>query len=376
MNIPDCRTIAFEQGILAEPSSDPNRIVLWVPGNRDATFQYWERVGNVARAEISSEHGLCATPATLVPTRQRLRGGLSQLFKGLRRSTNNRDFLLPDGSSSEQCGERRTDLLLVWSLDPESPLDETRIQSAWPTSNRSRKLGQNFFMVCGVQTRAETSAEPADPQPAPLAGSPKEQAEALVAAARRAGDRAAEATALTDLGVTLISESNSAAAVASFQAALAIVRELRDAERENDVIGNLGLALLGVGQAPQARQAFEQCLGYVRSKRDHLGEKTTMERLGLAHWHLREFSVASELLRASFEHGPARRRPRRQLTCSGIRAFSMPSSGSARWRSPKRRNRSSSSRRWAGLKQPGTARICKSIEWVFTKRPQPQPGQA
>jgi tetratricopeptide (TPR) repeat protein len=292
MNLPDCRAIAFEQGILAEPNSGPNRVVLWVPGNRDASFQHWERIGNVVRAEISSEGGLCATAATAVPARQRLRAGLGQLFKGLRRSSKDRDFLLPDGASSEQCGERRTDLLLVWSLDPESPVDLMRIQSLWPTAHDFRRLSQNLFLVSGVATRTKSADEQAEPQPEQISGNPREQAEGLVAAARRAGDRTAEATALTDLGVTQISEGKPAEAVASLQSALAIARELGDAERQNDIIGNLGLALLGVGQAPQARQAFEQCLGYVRSKRDHLGEKTTMERLGLAHWHLREYSVA------------------------------------------------------------------------------------
>ena len=136
MNLPDCRAIAFEQGILAEPMPDGNRLVVWVPGNRDASFQYWERIGNVARAEISAEGSLCATAATAVPGRQRLRGGLGQLFKGLRRSSKERDFSLPDGSSSEQCGERRTDLLLVWSVDSEGSLDEARIQSVWPGVNQ------------------------------------------------------------------------------------------------------------------------------------------------------------------------------------------------------------------------------------------------
>jgi tetratricopeptide (TPR) repeat protein len=293
MNVPDCRTFELEPGILAEPPvSDRNRLVLWVPGNRDATFQYWERIGNVARAEISSEQGICATAATAVPTRKRRRGGLAKLLKGLGRTSNNRDFLLPDGSSSEQCGERRTDLLLVWSEDAQSPLDLARLQAAWPSAKGSRKLGQNLFLVSGVETRTAAPSEPVEPQPVEASANPREQAEALVAAARKNGNRAALATALTDLGVTQISESNPTGAVASLQSALAIARELGDPEREIDIIGNLGLALMGVGQAAQARQAFEHCLGYNRSKKDHLGEKTTMERLGLAHWHLREFVVA------------------------------------------------------------------------------------
>ena len=125
MNLPDWRTLVFDQGILAEPISDGSRLVVWVPDDRDASFQYWERVGNVIRGEIVSEAGLCATAATSVRARQRLRGGLGRLLQGLRKSSKNRDFLLPDGSSSEQCGERRSDLLLVWSDGQNGPIDES-----------------------------------------------------------------------------------------------------------------------------------------------------------------------------------------------------------------------------------------------------------
>ena len=98
MNLPDWRAISFDAGILAEPTPDQSRVVLWVPRERDASFQHWERIANVIRGEIWSEEGLCATTATLVPARQRLRSGFGQLFQGLRRSNKNRDFSLPDGS--------------------------------------------------------------------------------------------------------------------------------------------------------------------------------------------------------------------------------------------------------------------------------------
>jgi len=296
MNLPDWRAISFDQGILADPTPDQSRIVLWVSGERDASFQHWERIVNVMRGEIWSEQGLCATAATVVPARQRLRSGFGQLFHGLRRSNKNRDFSLPDGSTSEQCGERRTDVLLVWSLDPQIAIDLARIQSAWPQASRCQRMGQNLFLVSGVQGRAGRGSEPVGSQPGGVqtqpAGSPREQAEVLVAAARQSGDRPQEATALADLGVTQLSEGNAAGAIASLEAALAIARELGDQEREYDIVGNLGLALLGVGQPARARQIFEQGLGYVRSRSDHLGEKTAMERLGLAHWHLREYSIA------------------------------------------------------------------------------------
>jgi tetratricopeptide (TPR) repeat protein len=294
MNLPDWRTFEFDQGILAEPISDGNRLVVWVPGDRDATFQQWERVASVIRGEIVSEQGLCAAAATLVPARQRLRGGLGRLLRGLRPAKKNRDFLLPDGSSSEQCGERRTDVLLVWSPGLESPIELSLVRSAWPQAKSCRRLSKELYLLSGIGTRA-AAAEPQQPAefpPAQEPASPREQAETLLAAARQTGDRGALATALTDLAVTKLSEGDPPGAIASFESALGMARELGDRERENDIMGNLGLAMLGVGQAARGRQMFENALTFARAKRDHLGEKTALERLGLAHWHLREFATA------------------------------------------------------------------------------------
>jgi tetratricopeptide (TPR) repeat protein len=295
MNLPDWRTFAFEPGILAEPISDGNRLVLWIPDDRDTTFQYWERVGNVIRAEIVSEQGLWATAATSVRARQRLGGGLGRLLRGLLRSDKSRGFSLPDGTTSEQCGERRADVLLVWSSGGERPIDLSLVQSAWPQAKRCRRLSSELYLIDGIETGTTAAAQTArapEPEPEQVSDKPREQAEQRLAAARKAGDRALEATALTDVGVTKLSEGDHAGAVASLESALAMAKELGDRERESDIIGNLGLAVLGVGQSARARQMFEHGLAFARAKRDHLGEKTAMERLGLAHWHLREFATA------------------------------------------------------------------------------------
>ena len=221
MNLPDWRTFVFEPGIQAEPNSDGSRLVLWVPDDRDEKYQYWERVGNVIRGELVAEQGLCATAATSVRARRRLRGGgLGRLLQGLRPSSKSRDFLLPDGSSSEQCGERRTDLLLVWSSGVDRSIDESVVQAAWPQAKRHRRLSSELFLVSGIEngTRAGGGDKPAAAPTEQLTGSPREQAELLLAAARTSGDRAAEATALTDLGVTKLSEGDHAGALAALEA--------------------------------------------------------------------------------------------------------------------------------------------------------------
>ena len=157
MNPPDWRDFAFDEGVLPEPISDGGRLVLWLPADRDGNFQYWERIGNVARAEITLEDGLCATAATSIRARQLLRRSLGQLLRRLREPKGNRDFSLPNGRSAQQCGERRTDLMLVWTEDQESLLDLDRVKSRWPQAERFQKLGRN--LVLGLRRGTRKSAE-------------------------------------------------------------------------------------------------------------------------------------------------------------------------------------------------------------------------
>jgi len=288
MNPPDWRNVTLDEGLLLEPASDGSRVVVWQRRDRDSHFQYWERIGSVDRAEVTSADGLCATAATLVPARQRIRRSLGQLWSGLRKSKGNRNFLLPDGSSAEQCGERQGDLLVVWTQGGE-PLDPERIQARWPQGKEVRKLGQNLYLVAGLG-KQRTAGDSA-PEPEPPA-SPREHAEQLLAAARLAGDRRKEATAMADRGVILLSEGDAQGAKQALEAALALARELGDHSRQYDVRGNLGMAMLALGQTRPARGLFERELTDARTAGDRFEEKIALERLGIASWSLGEFARA------------------------------------------------------------------------------------
>ncbi len=288
MNPPDWRNFTLETGLLVEPGSDGSRLVVWRPGDRDNDFQYWERIGSVARAEVTSDDGLCTTPATLVPARQRLRRSLGQLFAGLRKTKGTRNFLLPDGSSSEQCGERQSDMVLVWTQAGE-PLEEERIVARWPEGKPVRKLGQSLYLVAGLGAKRALVAALPEPQPPPC---PRDHAEQLLAAARQSGDRKKEATAMADRGVILLSEGDAQGAKQALEAALALARELGDHSRQNDIRGNLGMAMLALGQARQARGVFEREITDARAAGDRFEEKIALERLGIASWSLGEFARA------------------------------------------------------------------------------------
>jgi tetratricopeptide (TPR) repeat protein len=296
MNPPDWRSVALEEGIVREASPDAGRIVLWLPRDRDASFQYWERIGNAARAEIRDEEGVYTTTVSSLRARQSLGGVVGQLWNRLRGSRHQRDFQLPSGAAAQQCGERQSDLLLVWPKDANDALDEARVKAQWPGAGRIQRLGPSLFLVASLES--QSAASTAGEATATLApdGRPREHAEALLAAARQAGTRDKEATALTDLGTIQLNEGDAKGAIASLEQALAIARQIGDIGREADVLGNLGMAMLSVRQPARARELFMQELAHARSTSDQFAEKVALERLGLASWSLRDFLGSLRIL--------------------------------------------------------------------------------
>jgi tetratricopeptide (TPR) repeat protein len=283
MKVIDWRGVILLDGLLREPESDESRLLVWLPAEIEGDFQYWERIGNVARGEIVVEEGLCATPATSIRARRRVKGLFGKLLGRFGEGRGKRSFALPSGEWVEQCGERSADGLLVWPDDPAEDLDEERVRSRWPEARRHRRLGPRLFLVEGVGSRAASangSTSTTDMPPQDV--SPRQQAEEVLAAARRDGDRTREVTALADLGVVLLSDGKVRDAIGALEQALALARQLGDASRESDILGNLGLALLHVQEPMKARQLFEQEMNRARNDGDVLAEKVAVERMGLA----------------------------------------------------------------------------------------------
>jgi tetratricopeptide (TPR) repeat protein len=287
---PDWRKLVLEEGIAREAIADTGRIVLWLPGVRDASFQYWERIANVARGEVAVVGGVCTTGATSIQARQRIGGLMRQLWNRLGGSRRKRDFQLPNGAAAEQCGDRQGDLILVWPEDSDDHLDDARIKERWPDAGRVQKLGQNLFVVGGLASQEVINPTGQASKPTGIAESPRAHAEAILAAARQAGSREKEATALTDLGAILLNDGDPQGAITSLEQALAIARQIGDMARESDVLGNLGMAMLTVRQPQRARELFTQELAHARATNDRFAEKLALERLGIAAWSLSDFN--------------------------------------------------------------------------------------
>ncbi|MGO9919589.1 MAG: tetratricopeptide repeat protein [Isosphaeraceae bacterium] len=298
MKLPHWQDLVLAENVFPEPDTDESRIVLWLKSDRDASFQHWERIGTVARAEVTARDGLCATAATSIRAREWIGGAVGKILHGLRERKGNRSFTLPSGRSAEQCGERQADLLLVWASAESSIADETAIKQAWPQAARVERIGQNLYLVGGLGTdanRAKAAGKAAGSQQPLSEGTPREDGEKSLALARQAGDRHAEVMALTDLGVIGLNEGDPQRAINFLEQALALSRQLEDKDRECDILGNLGMALLAVRQPGQAWELFQHQLSYARAKGDPYAEKLALERLAIASGNLGDANRAIAL---------------------------------------------------------------------------------
>jgi len=288
MKLPRWQDLVLAEGVFPEPVTDENRVVLWLRMDRDGSFQHWERIGNVARGEVTSRDGLCATAATSIRAREWIGGAVGKILHGLRERKGNRSFTLPSGRSAEQCGERQADVLLVWAQDERPIADETVIKQEWPEPARFQRLAANLYLVRGVATDADRAkaGKAADAQQPLADGCPRAEAETSLALARQSGDRLGEAIALTDLGAIGLNEGDPQRAVNFLEPALTISRELGDKDREFDIVGNLGMAYLTARQPGRARDLFQHVLAYARTKGDPYAEKLALERLAIAFGNL------------------------------------------------------------------------------------------
>jgi tetratricopeptide (TPR) repeat protein len=116
--------------------------------------------------------------------------------------------------------------------------------------------------------------------------------EAALAAARRAGDRAAEGRALTNLGTAYHELRRFDEAIDCYQQGLAIRRETGDRYGEAVTLTNLGTAYLEVPRFDEAVDCFQQALAIRRETGDRYGEGQALANLGNVYQDVRRFDEA------------------------------------------------------------------------------------
>src|SRR5712692_2528950 len=279
MRKPDWSRITFIDGILWEPIPDEDRLVFWLPAERQQGSGCWERVATIAGAKANIEQGIGAIAATSI--RARRLGFFDRLRQRIRPGSATQAWTLPTGQSLEQVGGRLNDLVLAWADDGAEAIDDARIKTRWPQSQGSQKIAGNLFLVRGVETPESKDI----PGPvAPVAQeSPIQLAEQMLTTARRSRDDRRITSALTDLGIVLTRQGNSPKAVPLLEEALALVRQLGDRSLESDVLNNLGMAVLMARQPQRALELFQQGLENARSARDRFAEKIALGYLGMAY---------------------------------------------------------------------------------------------
>ena len=132
--VPDWRNLVLDEGILSEPVREDNRVVLWLPADRDREYQYWERIGTAAPRGDQGRTGESARRPQ--PRRGPGSGSagalLGKLTRKLTGAGGKESWILPNGQPAERCGERKTDLVLAWPEDDSAALDEAAVRSRWP----------------------------------------------------------------------------------------------------------------------------------------------------------------------------------------------------------------------------------------------------
>lgn len=118
-----------------------------MPNGHDGNHACWERISQADRKPTEVAPGLLASRAASTRAIQREDGVLKRFFA---RSTA-RQITMPDGQRAQPQGERRTDVVMIWSADGEPAIGSDRALALWPSAERITSIGQNLVVAYGVK---------------------------------------------------------------------------------------------------------------------------------------------------------------------------------------------------------------------------------
>lgn len=272
MNTP-WEDLILDKEIEREPNPGVDGLVIWIPGEVEGGGRRWQRVATLPGTRPIASGDYRVVPATALVVQQRKESLVQRFWRRFRSAPNDRVWLLPNGSTTVQCGERSTGLLLVWTRIADA--QENDAAAKWP-ERRVQRVGRNVFVLVPLENGIAGD----------VGQESRRQAEELLAAARMQHDRQREAWALADLGVACLRDGDAQQAITHLQEALRLGQEHGNPRFQGDVRGSLGLSFLAVGQVGCALQLLEQALSLARSEADRVGEKTALANLGYAFAYL------------------------------------------------------------------------------------------
>ena len=305
MKLPDGRPLIVSEGVIPESFAAGGRTILWLRGDRIGNHRHWERVSSVVHAETTTERGIRAIEAASIPARQWVGGMIGKFFRRRHVAGAGRTWTLPDGTSAEQFGPRRTDLMLAWTEDDTSFIDEAVIRARWGESLEVKAIGVGLYLISGVEPTPPRAAK--NPRlDSPKRDSPLQLAESALSAARESGDGRREMMTLADLGLACLREGNTLRAGELLDESLVKARQIGDRSTELVVMIDMGLVALVSGRPDRAKQILAPSLTLAQAIGDRVAEKLALDRMGeaisksgdhafaLAHFN-RALSIASEL---------------------------------------------------------------------------------
>ncbi|HEY0071782.1 MAG TPA: tetratricopeptide repeat protein, partial [Chloroflexia bacterium] len=127
------------------------------------------------------------------------------------------------------------------------------------------------------------------------------QLQAAVEAARILGRRAAEGSALGNLGIAYAALGETHKAIEYYGQVLEIAREVGDRRSEGSTLGNLGNAYAALGEPHKAIEYYGQQLKIAREVGDRRSEGKALGNLGIAYADLGETHKAIEYYRQRLE---------------------------------------------------------------------------
>ena len=267
---------SLDEGVVRESVLNDAHLAVWLKGELNDGFQYWERISTAPRDEVKVEASICVAAAVARPMRQKILGRMRKLLRRWGRNEAGDGWVLPTGDQTEPCGPKETDLILVWSEDESVSLDETVIKASWPNAQHVRRIGRNLFVARGVRLlRADRVEEALDD------AIPPATVEQLLVVAGQNDDLRKKTAALTDLGVLSFNAGDYRRAVEQLSAALESVQRLGDQSHECDVLGNLGMAVLASRDGQRATELFKKELALARLRGDSFAEKLALEHIAI-----------------------------------------------------------------------------------------------
>jgi tetratricopeptide (TPR) repeat protein/transcriptional regulator with XRE-family HTH domain len=122
-----------------------------------------------------------------------------------------------------------------------------------------------------------------------------------LAAARRAGDKPAQAAALNQLTLAQALTENTAAAAASQRQALALYRDLGDTRGQGDALHSLSLVRQMAYDYPASVDAARQALDLYRQASDRVGQGDALNQLGFAQLLANDYPSAAAAAQQALE---------------------------------------------------------------------------